>query len=133
MLLFWGLLTGLIYIFYYIETPQGFAAMAETPDNAIGYANYVDNIPDWAIATGVFAAIARIFGALSLLIRRSCALAFYIFSLTAFTITMFRAFILADVVSVMNGAHVAIEIAFFTIGLFAVWFAHEMISKRILK
>jgi len=45
---------------------------------------------------------------------------------------MYRAFVVAHVARVMSGAHVAIEIVFVALSLFAVWFAHHGKSKGIL-
>ena len=132
-LLLWGLAGASIYIAYFMETPQEFAQTAETAANRQAYANYVANIPFWAIAVGITAAVTRLFGAIGLLLRRSWAMPLYIISVVFFLIALFRAFVLANVVSVMSGPHIAIEFVFLALSIFAIWFARLNRSRGILK
>ncbi len=132
-LLLWGLGGASIYIAYFIETPEEFAETAETAANRQAYADYIANIPFWAIAVGIVAAASRLLGGIALLLRRAWALPFYIISVVFFVVALYRAFILADVASVMSGPHIAVELVFFALSIFAVWFAHENKSKGILK
>ncbi len=129
----WGLGGALIYIAYFIETPQEFAETAETAANRQAYADYVANIPFWAIAVGVIAAVTRLLGAIGLLLRRAWALPLYIISVGFFQIALYRAFILANVASVMSAPHIAVELVFLALGIFAVWFARENRSRGIVK
>ena len=133
VLLLWGLGGASIYIAYFIETPEEFAQTAETAANRQAYADYVANIPFWAIAVGMIAAMTRLLGAIGLLVRRAWALPLYIVSTVFFLIALYRAFVLANVSSVMSGPHIFVEIAFLTLSIFGVWFARENISKGILK
>lgn len=80
VLLLWGLGGASIYIAYFIETPEEFAQTAETAANRQAYADYVANIPFWAIAVGMIAAMTRLLGAIGLLVRRAWALPLYIVS-----------------------------------------------------
>ncbi len=132
-LLLWGLGGASIYIAYFIETPEEFAETAETAANRQAYADYIANIPFWAIAVGIVAAASRLLGAIALLLRRAWALPLYIISIVFFVVALYRAFILADVASVMSGPHIAVELVFVALSIFAVWFAHENKSKGILK
>lgn len=68
-LLLWGLAGASIYIAYFLETPDEFARTAETAVNRDAYAEYVTNIPFWAIAVGICAAVTRLLGAIALLFR----------------------------------------------------------------
>ena len=132
-LLLWGLGGASIYIAYFIETPEEFAETAETAANRQAYADYIANIPFWAIAVGVIAAATRLLGAIGLLLRRAWALPLYIISVVFFLAALYRAFFLANVASVMSGPHIAVELVFVALSIFAVWFAHEYKSKGILK
>jgi len=132
-LLLWGFGGASIYIAYFIETPEEFAQTAETAANRQAYADYVASIPFWAIAVGIIAAVARLLGAIGLLLRRAWALPLYIISVVFFLGALYRAFVLANVSSVMSGAHISIELVFLALGIFAVWFARENKSKGILK
>ena len=132
-LLIWALGGASIYVAYFIETPEEFALTAETAANRQAYADYVANIPAWAIGVGIIAAVARLLGAMGLLLRRAWALPFYVVSVIFFLAALFRAFILADVASVMSGPHISTEFAFLALSGFAVWFSRQSKSRGILK
>ena len=133
VLLLWGLGGASIYIAYFVETPEQFAQTAETAANKQAYADYVANIPVWAITVGIIAAATRLLGAIGLLLRRAWALPLYIVSAVFFLAALYRAFILANVSSVMSGTHIAVEFIFLSLGVFGVWFARENKSKGTLK
>ena len=132
-LLLWGLGGASIYIAYFVETPQEFALTAETAKNRQAYADYISNIPVWAITVGIIAAATRLFGAIALLMRRDWALPLYGISVVFFIAALYRAFVLANVVSVMSASHIAVEFVFLTLSIFAVWFARDNKIKGILK
>ena len=131
-LLFWGIGGASMYVAYFIETPEEFAETAEAAANRQAYAEYIANIPAWAVAVGIIAALTRLLGAICLLLRRAWALPLYIISMVLFMVAMYRAFILADVAGAMSGPHIAIEVVFVALSILAVWFAHESKSKGIL-
>ena len=131
-LLLWGLGGASIYIAYFVETSDEFARTAEIAANRQAYAEYVANIPAWAIAVGIVAAVARLFGAVGLLLRRAWALSFYVTSLAFFVVALYRAFVLANVASVMSRSHIGVEIVFLALSVFAIWFARDNKSKGIL-
>lgn len=133
VLLLWGLGGASIYVAYFVETPQEFAQSAETAANSEAYADYIEAIPMWAIAIGIIAAGSRLLGAIALLLRRSWALPLYVISMAFFVGALYRAFILANVSSVMSGPHIAIEIVFLALSIFAVWFARTNKTKGILR
>ena len=132
-LLLWGLGGASIYVAYFVETPQEFSQTAETSANREAYADYVANIPFWAIGAGIIAAVTRLLGAIGLLLRRAWALPLYVISVVFFSVALFRAFVLAHVASVMSGPHIAVEFVFLGLGIFAIWFARESKSKGILR
>ena len=132
-LMLWGLAGASIYVAYFFETPEEFAQTAETAANRQAYADYVSNIPYWAIAIGIIAAATRLFGAIGLLLRRAWALPLYIVSVVFFLGALFRGFVLANVSSVMSGPHIAAEIVFLALSIFGVWFARQNKLTGILK
>jgi hypothetical protein len=132
-LLLWGLGGASIYVAYFVETPEEFAQTAETAANREAYAEYIENIPYWAIASGIIAALTRLIGAVGLLLRRAWALPLYVLSLVFFLAALYRAFVLASVADVMSGPHIAVELAFLTLSIFAIWFAHKNKSTLVLK
>ena len=133
LLLLWGLGGASIYVAYFMETPAEFAQTAETAANREAYAEYVGNIPFWAIAVGIIAAATRLLGAIALLLRRAWALPLYIISVVFFLLALYRAFVLANVASVMSGGHIAIEVVFLALGVFAIWFAYKYKTSGMLK
>jgi hypothetical protein len=133
VLLLWGLGGASIYVAYFLETPEEFALTAETAANRDAYAEYVANIPFWAIAVGIIAAVSRLLGAIGLLLRRAWALPLYVVSVIFFLAALFRAFILANVASVMSSGHIVIEIVFLALSVFAIWFSRKNVAAGILK
>jgi hypothetical protein len=131
-LLLWGLGGAAIYVAYFVEAPEQFARTAETAANRQAYADYIANIPFWAISVAIIAAASRLLGAIGLLLRRAWSLPLYIVSVIFFLATLIRAFVFADVTRVMSAAHLAIEGVFLGLGIFAVWFARESKSRGIL-
>ncbi len=132
-LLLWGLGGASMYVAYFIETPGEFAETAETAVNRQAYAAYVANIPSWAIAVGMIAAATRLLGAIGLLLRRAWALPLYVISAVLFLIALYRGFVLANAASVMSGSHIAVELVFLGLSVFAVWFAKANKSGGVLK
>ena len=132
-LLLWALAGLAIYAAYVLETPEQFAAGAEDPAHRDAYADYVANIPLWAIGAGVIAAACRFFGAIGLLLRRAWSAPFYVASLAFFLAALFRAFVLADVASVMSPRHIAIEFVFVGLSVFAIWFAYRCKAAGLLR
>jgi hypothetical protein len=133
VLLLWGLGGGSIYVAYFVETPTEFAHSAEAPINREAYAEYIAHIPAWALAAGIGAALARLLGVGCLFLRRAWALRFFVVSLLLFMVALYRAFILADVADVMSSGHIATEIVFLLLSIFAVWFARWGTSRGMLR
>jgi hypothetical protein len=131
-LLLWGLAGVAIYVAYFLQTPEEFAQAAEIPAHQEIYADYVANIPVWALAVAIIAALARLLGAVGLLLRRAWALPLYITALIFFLVALFRAFVLANAAEAMGTGHIMIQVVFAALSVFAVWFAHSNRSKGIL-
>lgn len=132
-LLVWGLGGASIYAAYFIQTPAEFAESAENAANREGYAEYVGNIPPWAIAVGIIAAAARLLGAVGLLLRRAWALHLYVISTIFFAAALYRAFVLASVADVMSAPHIAIEAVFLSLSIFAIGYARWGKAKGLLR
>ena len=132
VLLLWGFAGVAIYVAYFVQTPEAFAEAAEIPAQQEIYADYVANIPVWALAVAIIAALARLFGAIGLLLRRAWALPLYIIALIFFLVALFRAFVLANAAEAMSTGHITTQVVFVALSFFAVWFAHSNRSKGIL-
>lgn len=87
----------------------------------------------WAIAVGIIAAVTRLFGAISLLLRRTWALPLYGISAVFFIAALCRAFVLANVANVISASHIAVELVFLTLSVFSVWFARDQKIKGLLR
>jgi hypothetical protein len=133
VLLLWAFGGASIYVAYFVETPGEFAQTAETAANRQAYAEYIANIPAWAITAGIIAALTRLLGAICLLLRRAWALPLYVISLASFLVAIYRAFVIADVARVMSGQHIAVEVVFVALSVFGVGFARHNKSRGILK
>jgi len=133
ILLLWGMGGASIYVAYFLETPEEFALTAEVAANRDAYAEYIALIPLWAIGVGMVAAAARLLAAICLLLRSAWALPLYVVSLPFFLVALFRAFVLADVAEVMSAGHVATEVIFVVLSVFAIWFAYKFKVNGTLK
>lgn len=132
-LLLWGLAGMSIYIALFVESPEQFANSAEDAAHAEIYAEYVANIPAWAIGAGIIAALARFFGAVGLLMRRAWALPLYVLSLVFFLAALYRAFILSNAAEAMSPPHIGIQVVFTALTLIAIWFALRNKSTGVLR
>ncbi len=128
----WALAGIAIYVGYFVEAPEQYAQGVEDATHRSAYAEYVKNIPWWAIGAGIVAAVARFLGALALFRRRACAVPLYRISLAFFLVALFRAFVLAHVWEVMSAGHMAIEALFLLLSGFAVEYSARQRSAGIL-
>lgn len=133
VLLVWGIAGTLIYVWFFSESPEEFARRAEIEANWEGYAEYVANIPWWAVGAGVVAAATRLLGAVGLLLRRAWARPLYVISTVGLSVALFRAFVLADVATVMSRSHVATEVVFMALSLYGVWLSRAGESRGLLR
>ena len=132
-LLLWGLAGASIYVALLTQTPEEFAEGAERPENREAYAEYIANMPAWAIGAGIIAAVARLLGALALLIRQAWAMPLYVVATFFFLVALFRAFILANASDVMSTGHMITQVVFIALSFFGIWFSHWNKSRGILK
>lgn len=132
VLLLWGLVSVAIYVAVLVQTPEEYAAAAEIPAKQQIYADYVANIPWWALTVAIVAALARLFGAIGLLLRKAWAVPLYIAALIFFLVALFRAFVLANAGEAMSTGHIMTQVVFVALSVFAVWFSHWNRSKGIL-
>lgn len=132
VLLVWGVLGTLVYAALLVETPEQYAAGVENAAHEQIYAEYVRNIPVWAFAVGIAAAACRLFGAVGLLMQSAWAPPLYVLSLIFFLAALFRAFVLSNAAEAMSARHIAIEVVFVGLTLFAIWFAYANKAKGVL-
>jgi len=134
LLLLWGCAyAGLVFFTFWLSTPDHWATLVSEGRILPGYAVYISEIPSWVVLITAIAAITRLFGAISLLVRSSWALPFYAISLGFVSVIMFRGFVLADVASVIRGSQVLLEFVFLSISVFAVWYSKKHLDNGTLK
>lgn len=122
-----------MFFTFEISTPDHWAKLVSEGQITAGYADYISQIPTWVLVITAIAAITRLLGAISLLLRRSWALPFYTVSLCFVTVIMFRGFVFADVASVIRNSQIVLEFVFLSISIFAVWYSKKLIEKGTLK
>ena len=133
-LLLWGIAyAALVFFTFSISTPDHWATLVSEGRIKAEYADYISEIPGWIVLITVLAALTRLLGAISLLLRKSWALLFYALSLCFVIVIMFRGFVLADVASVIRGSQIVLEFVFVLISVFAVWYANQQIRDGVLK
>lgn len=132
VLLLWGLASVAIYVALFLQTPEEFAQAAEIQAQQEIYADYVANIPVWALAAGIIAAVARLIGAVGLLLRRAWAFPLYVIALVFFLVALFRAFVLANAAEAMGTGHIATQVVFVALSVFSIWFAQRNKSSGVL-
>ena len=134
LLLLWGLAyASLVFFTFGISTPSHWAALVSEGRITAGYADYIAKIPGWVVLITVIAAITRLFGAISLLLRKRWAFLSYAVSLCFVIVIMFRGFVLANVASVIRGSQIMLEFVFLSISIFAVWYTNKQIKNGVLK
>ena len=124
-LFLWGIAyLGLVIFSFFIATPEHWATLVSEGRIKAEYAAYISEIPTWVIGVTLIAAITRFLGGTALLFHNSSAFPLYGLSFLLVIVIMFRGFVLADVASVIRGSQIALEVAFFLLSAFAVWYAH---------
>lgn len=126
-LLLWGsAYAGLVLFTFVLSTPEHWAALVSKGRITAAYADYISEIPRWAIGATVTVALTRLFGAVFLALRSLWAFPLYSASLVLVVIIMFRGFVLADVASVIRTSQVVLEFVFLAISVFAVWYSSKL-------
>ncbi|MEL6870745.1 MAG: hypothetical protein AAFO81_13180 [Pseudomonadota bacterium] len=129
MLLLWALAyAGLVVFTFFIASTDHWATLVADGRIKQAYADYIHAIPVWIMWVTLLTAVTRLGGAVALLLQHQWALPLYALSLGCMVLLMFRAFVLADIASVIRPSQVMLEFAFLAISLFAVWFARLQID-----
>lgn len=88
-----------------------------------GYGDYVQHLPGWIVGITVFKAATRVAGALGLLLRRRWAVSMYSFSLAASCVIFSRGFLLDDRAAVELPTQIGLDVLFFLLAIYAVYFS----------
>lgn len=110
---------------FLLATPDDFEALVASGRISAGYRDYIALIPPWVIGLSFIAAITRLGGGMGLLLRKRWSQQLYFASCLCVCVLMFRAFVIADVASVIDATQIAIEALFLTLSFFAPWYAHR--------
>ncbi len=132
-LLLWGLAYGGLVVFTFaLATPEHFQALVEEGRIRAEYAQYIAQIPLWAIIATLLVAITRLAGGCALFLRRRWAVPCYAVSLVVVVTLMFRAFVFADVAAVIRPSQIALEAGFLALSVFAPWWARRQRQHGLL-
>lgn len=133
-LFLWGVAyAGLVIFTFNIAGPEHWQSLVEQGRIKAEYAEYIAQIPAWAVALTYLCAASRFVGGLGLVLRRAWALPAYSLSLLAVATLMFRGFVLADVGSVIRTSQIWLEVGFLLLSVFAVWWtAHHRRTGKLL-
>ena len=129
LLLLWGLgYLLLVAEALFIMRPEDYGRLVNA-----GYGDYVQHLPGWIVGLTVFKAGARVTGALGLLLRRQWAVPMYGFSLAAGCIIFSRGFLLDDRAAVELPAQIGLDVLFFLLAIYAVYFSIAARLRGVLR
>ncbi|MEM1231858.1 MAG: hypothetical protein AAGI15_15050 [Pseudomonadota bacterium] len=133
-LFLWGLAYAALVIFTFgLATPEHWQGLVQEGRIRAEYAQYIAQIPTWAIIATLLAAITRLAGGCALLLRRRWAAPCYAVSLLLVATLMFRAFVFADVTEVIRPSQIALEAGFLALSVFAPWWARRQWQHGLLR
>ena len=133
LLLVWAVFHSFVYVALFVQSPEEYARSVETAEHAAAYAEYVENIPAWSLATAVFAAVLRLVAAFGLLFRRAFALPLFAAAAVLFLIALARGFFFDNAAEALSGRHIAVEIVLVALSLYAVFFSMKAKSRGYLR
>jgi hypothetical protein len=124
LLMLWGLgYAALVAEAFFIFRPEDFDRLVSAGMILPGYSNYVQELPRWIIALSMVKAATRLGGSICLLLRRRWAVSFYSLSLAISCLIFFRGFLLDDRASLEGSTQIGLDVAFFALSVYAVYFA----------
>ncbi|EED33593.1 conserved hypothetical protein [gamma proteobacterium NOR5-3] len=134
LLLFWGLSYAvLIAEAFYIMRPEDFDRLVSAGMILPGYGDYVQHLPQWIVGLTLFKALTRILGALALLFRSRWAVAMYSFSLSVSCLIFFRGFLLDNRGAYEAPGMIGLDVLFFCVSVYAIYFAVVAQLRGILR
>ncbi|NNC77672.1 MAG: hypothetical protein HKN77_06865 [Woeseiaceae bacterium] len=132
-LIVWGLAyTGLVVFSFLLSTEDHWAELVAQGRITAEYAAYISEIPGWAVFLTMVIALTRLLGGIALAFQSSWAVPIYAISLCIVCVIMFRAFVLADVASVIHTSQVFLEAGVMALSIFSVWFSYRQHHLGIL-
>ncbi len=124
LLLAWGLgYAALIVEAFFVLRHEDFERMVRAGMILPGYEDYVQHLPAWIVGLTIFKGVTRIAGAIGLLLRRSWAVSMYSFSLAVSCLIFFRGFLVDNRASVEVPTQIGLDVMFFALSVYAVYFA----------
>jgi hypothetical protein len=124
LLLLWGLgYAALIFEAFVALRHEDFEKLVSAGMILPGYEDYVHHLPAWIIGLTVFKGATRVAGAIGLLLRRRWAVSMYGFSLAATCLIFFRGFLMDNRAAVEAPTQIGLDVLFFSLGIYALYFA----------
>ena len=124
LLLVWALgYAWLVVNVLFVASPEYFDELVTSGTILPGYSDYVQHLPVWVIALLCLKAVTRLGGAVALVMRRRQAFTFFAWSLMLVLIIFTRGFLFHNVGSVEKPLQLSLELLFFGVSIFAVFYA----------
>ncbi len=133
-LLLWSLAYAWLVInTFFVATPEYFEALVTAGTILPGYSDYVQHLPSWVIAITCLKAATRVAGAAALMLRSRQAFTFFAWSLVIVLVIFTRGFLFEGVASVERPVQLFLELFFFAMSIFAVWYAARAGLRGVLR
>jgi len=134
ILLLWGLgYLALIAEAFFIMRPEDFDRLVSAGMILPGYGDYVQHLPQWIVMLTLLKGFARLCGAIALLFRKRWATALYALSLAISCIIFFRGFVLDGRASFEAPTQISLDVVFFLLSVYALYFAIAARWRGILR
>lgn len=134
LLLLWGLGYALLVAeALFILRPEDFDRLVSAGMLLPGYSDYVQHLPPWIVGLTLFKAATRVLGAVGLLLRRRWSMLIYSLSLSASCIIFFRGFLIDNRASFEVPTQIGLDVLFFLLTIYALYFAVSARWRGILR
>jgi hypothetical protein len=134
ILLVWGFGYALLIAeALFIMRPEDFDRLVSAGMILPGYGNYVQHLPGWIVGLTLFKAATRIAGALGLLLRKRWAVSMYSLSLAVSFLIFFRGFLFDNRGTYEVPTQIGLDVVFFFLSVFALYFALRARFSGVLR
>jgi hypothetical protein len=124
LLLLWGIgYAVLIAEAFYVMRPEDFDRLVSAGMILPGYDDYVHHLPQWIVALTLLKGFTRLAGGIGLVLRRRWAVTMYSLSLALSCMIFFRGFLLDSRASFEAPTQIGLDVGFFCLSVYAVYFA----------
>jgi hypothetical protein len=132
------LLWGLAYLFLiaealFIMRPDDFVRLVNVGMILPGYSDYVQHLPTWIVGLTLLKGFSRVLGSVGLLLRTRWAVTMYALSLAMSCVIFFRGFLVDNRGAFEVPTQIGLDVAFFCLSIYALYFAMTAFFRGILR